>query len=151
MNINSLDKVAFYKTKGDVKYQEFYPRKSKQYIDEIDKVLAKHYGFTDEELDFIINYDIKYRMGDELDDEREPEVKQATPIKEKRQQPKFEKKIESVPQETALTLFVRHETIERINSGEKTTFKRYLDDEDFAKEVLETENGKIKISGGNCP
>jgi hypothetical protein len=23
----------------------------------------KHYGFTDEELDFIINYDIKYRMG----------------------------------------------------------------------------------------
>ena len=30
--------------------------------------LAKHYGFTDEELDFIINYDIKYRMGDELSD-----------------------------------------------------------------------------------
>ena len=26
---------------------------------------TKHYGFTDEELDFIINYDIKYRMGDE--------------------------------------------------------------------------------------
>jgi hypothetical protein len=34
-------------------------------VDEIDKVLAKHYGFTDEELDFIINYDIKYRMGRE--------------------------------------------------------------------------------------
>ena len=30
---------------------------------EIDRVLGKHYGFTDEELDFIINYDIKYRMG----------------------------------------------------------------------------------------
>ena len=27
---------------------------------------VKHYGFTEEELDFIINYDIKYRMGDEL-------------------------------------------------------------------------------------
>jgi hypothetical protein len=26
-------------------------------------MLAQHYGFTDEELDFIINYDIKYRMG----------------------------------------------------------------------------------------
>jgi len=26
------------------------------------------YGLTDEELDFIINYDIKYRMGDELSD-----------------------------------------------------------------------------------
>ena len=33
---------------------------------EIDHVLAeRHYGFTDEELDFIINYDIKYRMGRE--------------------------------------------------------------------------------------
>jgi hypothetical protein len=47
--------------------------------DEIDRVLAAHYGFTDEELDFIpstglrtgINYDIKYRMGrdTELEDE----------------------------------------------------------------------------------
>jgi len=35
----------------------------KAILDEIDRVLAKHYGFTDEELDFIINYDIKYRMG----------------------------------------------------------------------------------------
>jgi len=25
--------------------------------------LAHHYGFTDEELDDLINYDIKYRMG----------------------------------------------------------------------------------------
>ena len=40
-------------------------------LDEIDRVLAAHYGFTDEELDFIpsirlgtgINYDIKYRTG----------------------------------------------------------------------------------------
>ena len=41
--------------------------KSKHIIDKIDRVLAEHYGFTDEELDFIINYDIKYRMGKELD------------------------------------------------------------------------------------
>ncbi len=26
-------------------------------------MLAQHYGFSDEEIDFIINYDIKYRMG----------------------------------------------------------------------------------------
>jgi hypothetical protein len=45
------------------RFQAFYPRKSKHIIDEIDRVLAQHYGFTDEELDFIINYDIKYRMG----------------------------------------------------------------------------------------
>ena len=49
------------------KFQAFYPRISKPIIDKIDKVLAKHYGFTEEELDFIINYDIKYRMGDELE------------------------------------------------------------------------------------
>ena len=46
--------------------QLFYIRYSKPIIDEIDELLAKHYGFTEEELDFIINYDIKYRMGDEL-------------------------------------------------------------------------------------
>jgi hypothetical protein len=40
--------------------------------DEIDRVLARHYGFTEEELDFIINYDIKYRMGqDSGEDEGE--------------------------------------------------------------------------------
>jgi len=49
-------------------FESFCPQLSKPIIDEIDKVLAKHYGFTEEELDFIINYDIKYRMGDELND-----------------------------------------------------------------------------------
>lgn len=55
-----------YKNRGVVRFAQFFPKKSKPIIDEIDKVLARHYGFTDEELDFIINYDIKYRMGDEL-------------------------------------------------------------------------------------
>ena len=32
-------------------------------------MLARNYCFTEEELDFIINYDIKYRMGDELNAE----------------------------------------------------------------------------------
>jgi predicted choloylglycine hydrolase len=50
-------------------FDSFYPMYSKPIIDEIDKVLAKHYGFTGEELDFIINYDIKYRMGGELEAE----------------------------------------------------------------------------------
>jgi len=56
-------KECFYKTTGKVIYDEFNLKYSKPIIDEIDHVLAKHYGFTDEELDFIINYDIKYRMG----------------------------------------------------------------------------------------
>jgi hypothetical protein len=44
----------------------------KMLVDETDRVLARHYGFTDEELDFIINYDIKYRMGglDEEEDQK---------------------------------------------------------------------------------
>ena len=66
---NKNRKQSFYKNTGQVIYDEYYPKKSKPIIDEIDKVLAKHYGFTEEELDFIINYDIKYRMGDELNDE----------------------------------------------------------------------------------
>jgi hypothetical protein len=52
-----------YKGTGVVQYDEFRIKPSKPIIDEIDRVLAQHYGFTDEELDFIINYDIKYRMG----------------------------------------------------------------------------------------
>ena len=60
---HSNRKETSYKTTGKVVYDEFFPRHSKPIIDKIDRVLAKHYGFTDEELDFIINYDIKYRMG----------------------------------------------------------------------------------------
>lgn len=63
--------VTYNKKNGITKYAQFNPRLSKPIIDEIDKVLARHYGFTDEELDFIINYDIKYRMGDELNNSDE--------------------------------------------------------------------------------
>jgi len=52
-----------FKDTGELTIQCIYPGKSKPIIDEIDRVLAQHYGFTDEELDFITNYDIKYRMG----------------------------------------------------------------------------------------
>jgi len=55
--------------RSDCEFQEFRPSRSKDIIDEIDELLAKHYGFTDEELDFIINYDIKYRMGQDVADE----------------------------------------------------------------------------------
>ncbi len=39
-----------------------YAGKSKSILDSIDRLLAQYYGFTPEELDFILNYDIKYRM-----------------------------------------------------------------------------------------
>ena len=66
---NSKRKEAQYQATGRVIYDEYYPRFSKLIIDQIDQVLAKHYGFTPEELDFIINYDIKYRMGKSGDEE----------------------------------------------------------------------------------
>lgn len=66
---HKMRKETYYQATGKVVYDEYYPRHSKSIIDEIDRVLATHYGFTDEELDFIINYDIKYRMGDALDDD----------------------------------------------------------------------------------
>lgn len=68
LQINAVMVDAHYRT-GDVKFAQYLPAMSKPIIDDIDKVLAKHYDFTEEELDFIINYDIKYRMGDELNND----------------------------------------------------------------------------------
>ena len=70
---NSFFQDANYKQYGKLKMQVFQPRLSKPIIDDIDTILADHYGFTSEELDFIINYDIKYRMGKELDNGEEEE------------------------------------------------------------------------------
>jgi len=66
---NSTIMVRNQRQTGLTETQSFKIQKSKPIIDEIDKVLARHYGFTDEELDFIINYDIKYRMGRESGEE----------------------------------------------------------------------------------
>jgi hypothetical protein len=43
--------------------QYFFVKNSKPLIDEIDQILAQYYQLSEEELDFVINYDIKYRMG----------------------------------------------------------------------------------------
>ena len=62
---NAKRKVISTKQGRTIEYDEMKALQSKSIIDEIDRTLAQHYGFTDEELDFIINYDIKYRMGRE--------------------------------------------------------------------------------------
>jgi hypothetical protein len=62
---------VFSKSTGRVEYDEFNPRLCLPTIREIDRILAHYYGFADEELDFIINYDIKYRMGRDSGDEGE--------------------------------------------------------------------------------
>src|SRR5262249_36262850 len=44
-------------------YQASRPGWSKSLLDAIDGVLARHYGLSDEELDWIQHYEIKYRLG----------------------------------------------------------------------------------------
>ncbi len=46
-----------------IEYDEYYGARCKTTVDQIDLRLAELYGLTEEETDFIINYDIKYRMG----------------------------------------------------------------------------------------
>ena len=55
--------------KSGLMLQTFDYSSTKSILDEIDTVLAGYYGFTAEELDFIINYDIKYRVGRDTEGE----------------------------------------------------------------------------------
>jgi hypothetical protein len=66
---HSKRRVYVYEAAGKVEYDEFYPDRSKPIIDEIDKLLARHYAFTEEELDFVLNYHIKYRLGRDAEEE----------------------------------------------------------------------------------
>ena len=60
LKAHSQRKEAYYKSIGQVAYSDKY---AKPIIDKIDRTLAKYYNFTEEELDFIFNCDIKCRMG----------------------------------------------------------------------------------------
>jgi hypothetical protein len=50
-----------YKATGLVEYDEFYPRKVKDEIDKVDIVLGPIVGLTDEQVDFVCNFDLKFR------------------------------------------------------------------------------------------
>ena len=54
-----------YKATGLVEYDEFYSRDVKTQIDCVDKVLSKQYEMSDDQLDFILNFDVKYRSSPE--------------------------------------------------------------------------------------
>lgn len=71
--LNDLDRNSVMLTReqrqtGTTQTQSFKIQRSKPLIDNIDRLLAPHFGFSEEELDFIINYDIKYRIGADEDD-----------------------------------------------------------------------------------
>ena len=52
---------------GPIRYQEFYAKPVKPLLDEIDAAMAEHFRLSDDELDFIVNYDVKYRIGSSQD------------------------------------------------------------------------------------
>ena len=60
--------IRMQKTTGKTEIQLFRVKPLKSTIDLVDKYLSSLIHMSEEELDFIINYDIKYRMGDELNE-----------------------------------------------------------------------------------
>src|SRR5207249_4483321 len=64
-------KVIKTKQGHKIEFDELDASESKSVLDEIDQMLARQYGSTEEELDFIINYDIKYRIGRESEADEE--------------------------------------------------------------------------------
>jgi hypothetical protein len=48
--------------------QFIYPGRSKPRIDDLDRLIGQHYGLSEREIDYIVNYDAKYRVGADEDD-----------------------------------------------------------------------------------
>ena len=67
---NSVVQTIRSKTRGEVTSRLYVGNRSKPVIDQIDEVLAAHYGFGPAQLDFIRSYDIKYRLGTDGRDEQ---------------------------------------------------------------------------------
>lgn len=70
---NSIMQIRMQKTKGKTETQLFKIGASKHYIDVIDEIIAKAYGFSELELDYILQYDIKFRIRSDSKDSEEDE------------------------------------------------------------------------------
>jgi len=64
-------RVSYQKASGEVQYDQYWPEKSKLIADHIDQALAPIYNFSSDVLDYIVNYDIKYRLGHDNESEEE--------------------------------------------------------------------------------
>jgi hypothetical protein len=53
--------VTYRQSFGKLEYHEYSHRASKIIFDEVDRLLGRYYGFSEDELNYIINYDISYR------------------------------------------------------------------------------------------
>lgn len=61
--MNNYESNSQIKHRGKTEFQEFQWSLAKPVVDEIDALLRRHYGLTTEELDLIVNHDIKIRCG----------------------------------------------------------------------------------------
>jgi hypothetical protein len=63
-DLQQKSKIQLREHKGGNKSraQTFYPSLSKDSVNKIDHILKEHYDLTIEELDYVINYDIKFRL-----------------------------------------------------------------------------------------
>lgn len=50
---------------GKTTLQEFHPKHNKPIIDELERIIGRIYGLDDAEIEFIRNYDLRFRMSDE--------------------------------------------------------------------------------------
>jgi hypothetical protein len=66
---NKATKEKTSQSTGHVVYEEFYLRLSKDILDEIDQVIGAELGLTQEQQEFFVNFEIKYRMGSTEDAE----------------------------------------------------------------------------------
>lgn len=65
MKNKSDRRIRVYKGVNEVPVISFNMKKSKSIIDQIDVILGKYYKFTANELDYIINHNVKFRMRDD--------------------------------------------------------------------------------------
>lgn len=65
----AIRKRTFYKGSGSVDYDEFKIGKSRVMLEEVDAFFMKEVGFSEHEVDYLAGYDIKYRMGQGVDDD----------------------------------------------------------------------------------
>ena len=71
-----IKKTSFRTTRNtrtdSIELEAFKMSLCKPILDAIDALLGQHYRLSEEELDFVINFDSKYRMGEELEGGNRP-------------------------------------------------------------------------------
>lgn len=65
LSANATRKTISTRDGDEIEYDEFNASLSKDLIDEVDQLIARDYGLNAEEIDAIVNFDIKFRTSTE--------------------------------------------------------------------------------------